>query len=137
MPRHTLPYDLESSAFLANPYPTWAKVRAEAPVYQDPQTSASFLTRYADCVTALHDQRLSSDRTEAWLSQLAPADRARATYYETMRRAMMLFVDPPHHTRLRRLVARAFTPRMAEALRPRIQAIVDDLLAAAPRNDFD
>ena len=137
MPGYSVPYDLESSSFLADPYSTWAKLRAEKPVYQDPQTGEWFLTRYDDCVTALHDQRLSSDRTEAWLGRLAPVDRARAAYYETMRHAMMLFVDPPHHTRLRRLVARAFTPRMAEALRPRIQAIVDDLLDAVPPSDFD
>ena len=45
-------------------------------------------------------------------------------------RSMMLFADPPEHTRLRGLVNKAFTPRVAESLRPRIQAIVDDLLAA-------
>src|SRR5262245_3178459 len=112
-------------------------MRAEAPVYQDPATGEWSLLRYEDCVAALHDRRLSSDRTEAQLRQLAPEDRPRATYYETMRRAMMLFVDPPHHTRLRRLVARAFPPRTAEALRPRIQVITNELLAAAPAGDFD
>lgn len=129
-------YDLESPAFLANPYRTWAQMRAEAPVYQDAE-GGWHLTRYADCVAALHSPSLSSDRTDAQLSVLAPAERERAAIYAAMRRAMMLFVDPPHHTRLRRLVARAFTPRTAEALRPRVQAIVDDLLAAAPTHSFD
>lgn len=133
---HPPSYDLASPAFLANPYPTWAQMRIEAPVYQDAD-GAWHLTRYADCVAALHTPSLSSDRTDSQLNVLAPAERERAATYATMRRAMMLFADPPHHTRLRRLVARAFTPRTAEALRPRVQAIVDDLLAAAPTDDFD
>lgn len=78
---YAVPYDLESSSFLAAPYPTWASVLAEQPVYHDPQTGEWFLTRYDDRVTGLHDQRLSSDRTEAWLSRIAPADRAHAAYY--------------------------------------------------------
>jgi cytochrome P450 len=111
-------------------------MRREAPVYQDP-AGEWYLTRYDDCVAALHDLRLSSDRTDAHLRPLAPAERSRVSYYEAMRRAMLLFIDPPQHTRLRRLVARAFTPRTAEALRPRIQAIADELLAAVPAGNFD
>src|SRR5690242_20434937 len=107
-------YDLGSPAFFADPSATWARMRSEAPVHQD-AAGEWYLSRYDDCVAALHDLRLSSDRTDAHLRPLAPAERPRVSYYETMRRAMLLFVDPPKHTRIRRLVARAFTPRAAEA----------------------
>jgi cytochrome P450 len=129
-------YDLESPAFFADPSPTWTRMRRETPVYQDP-AGEWYLTRYDDCVAALHDLRLASDRTDAHLRPLTAPERSRVSYYEAMRRAMLLFVDPPLHTRLRRLVAHAFTPRTAEALRPRIQTIADELLAAAPAGDFD
>jgi cytochrome P450 len=51
--------------------------------------------------------------------------------YELARQAMLLFVDPPTHTRLRRLVAKAFTPSAVAALRPRIQTVVDTVYNTA------
>src|SRR5262249_62155670 len=58
--------------------------------------------------------------------------------FEALERRSMLTMDPPDHTRLRRLVTKAFTPRMIEGLRPRIEAIVAELLAAVgDRKDMD
>src|SRR5262249_44964047 len=95
------------------------------------------LTRYADVEAAFAHPRLGKDPRNA----LSPAELARvparpeATRYT---RTNMLVRDPPDHTRLRRLVSKAFTPRTVEQLRPRVGAIADELLGAvAGRGEMD
>jgi cytochrome P450 len=78
-----------------------------------------FLARHEDCGALLRDGRFSADRTQA--------ERYRDLAREMPR--SLLGLDPPDHTRLRALVLKAFTPRVVEGLRPRIQQLVDDLLA--------
>jgi cytochrome P450 len=117
---------------LADPYPFYQRLRAADPVHRDPD-HGWVLTRHADVVAALRDPRMIAGRVEVsteWLPEdlrqpLEPAMRAFAS--------MMLFLDPPDHTRLRGLVNKAFTPRAVEAMRPRIQALVDELLEPLQR----
>ena len=113
------PFDPE---FRANPYPTYKRLIEEAPVLQSP-LGGVILSRYRDCEAVLKNHRLwSSDMRNATESGNGPnpdmfdGDRP------------FLFLDPPDHTRLRSLVSRAFTPRVVEGFRPRIQVIIDDLL---------
>jgi pimeloyl-[acyl-carrier protein] synthase len=120
--------DFDDPAHAADPYPLYRQLREQAPVYQDAQDQTWHLTRYRDVYAALHDPRLSADRTDAQMRQLPSEARGQVRAYELARRAMLLFVDSPAHTRLRRLVAKAFTPSAVAALCPRIQAIVDTLL---------
>lgn len=130
--------DFDDPAHAADPYPRYRQLREEAPVYQDPQDRTWYLTRYRDVYAALHDPRLSADRTDAQMRQLPAEARGQFRTYELARRAMLLFVDPPAHTRLRRLVAKAFTPSAVATLRPRIQAIVDTLLdEMSTQDEFD
>ncbi|HVM40354.1 MAG TPA: cytochrome P450 [Acidimicrobiia bacterium] len=82
------------------------------------------LTRYADVLAVLRDSRFSANPAHA---TLRPADAVSAPA-RSAGSALMLFMDPPDHTRLRRLVSKAFTPKAVEALRPRVAEIVDDLL---------
>jgi cytochrome P450 len=114
---------------LSDPYPFYHRLRAADAVHWDAEMGYWVLTRYADVVAALRSPQFSSVRagqSEAdWLppelhATLGPVARA------IMRQ--MLFLDPPDHTRLRGLVNRAFTPRAVDAMRNRIQGIVDDLL---------
>jgi len=84
------------------------------------------VTSYGDARRLLGDARVSKDITQAF--DLFPPGRARA--YASALSANMLAADPPDHTRLRRLVNKAFTSRTVERLRPRIGQIADDLLAA-------
>ena len=113
-----------------DPYPVYATLRREDPVHWDAALGRWLVTRYDDVAAGLRDPRFSSQRSAALnanlpaavQAELAPSARARAT--------AMLFTDPPTHTRLRRLVNRAFTPRLVEALRGGIQALVDELLDA-------
>jgi cytochrome P450 len=86
------------------------------------------LSRYSDIVEILQDSRFSVDRRQSNLFQrLQPFAPLRPDFTEAITRSLLM-LDPPDHTRLRRLVNKAFTPRVVENLRPRIQAIVDELL---------
>ena len=125
--------DLASPAFKANPYPFYARLRAEAPVHR---MKLSFwlptvwvVSRYADVLAVLKDDRVSNDIT-AKLPWTPHALRP-LTHH-------MLNRDPPDHTRLRTLVNKAFTPGVVERLRGRVQAVCDDLLEkAAARGRID
>ncbi|HET8575690.1 MAG TPA: cytochrome P450 [Methylomirabilota bacterium] len=108
--------------FNADPYPFYQRLREVDPVHQSP-LGFWVLTRYDDCVMVLRDPRFGRAGFEAMLESVygGAAEPGRLP-------TSMLFRDPPDHTRLRGLVSRAFTPRVIEGLRPRIQQIVDGLL---------
>jgi cytochrome P450 len=108
-------------AFVADPYPTYHRLRAEDPVHHSP-LGFWVLTRYDDVVAALRDPRLAKEAIAAFVAARfgAPIPALGLS---------MLDRDPPDHTRLRSLVSKAFTPRVVEGLRPHIQQIVDGLLA--------
>ncbi|MEV8225706.1 cytochrome P450 [Streptomyces sp. NPDC079167] len=116
--------DLRGAAdFSANPYPYYAKLRAEGPVHlvrTDDFERVWMIVGYEEARAALADQRYSKDwRTTASFSGTSNPINAN-----------MLEMDAPHHTRLRKLVAREFTARRIEALRPRVEQITGDLLDA-------
>ena len=115
---HFNPMDPE---FIADPYPTYHRLRAEDPVHHNP-LGFWVLTRYEDVVVALRDPRLVKEPIAAFVA-------ARFGAAMPAMGLSMLDRDPPDHTRLRGLVSKAFTPRVVEALRPHIQKIVDGLLA--------
>jgi cytochrome P450 len=118
--------------FTDDPYPQYAAVRAAAPVYEHPM-GFWMLTRYADVSWLLRAASLSvEDRN---LADSPLVQLREATYGENAAQPVdglsMLDRDPPDHTRLRRLVAKAFTPRAIAALRPRISELVDRMLDTA------
>src|SRR5206468_842265 len=113
---------------LADPYPVYRRLRDADPVHWDEASGAWVVTRYDDVVAGLHDPRLSSDRA-AGLRQLADDPEMRPFFDFVGDR--MSFTDPPRHTRLRGLVSKAFTPHAVEAMAPRIERQVADLLDAA------
>jgi cytochrome P450 len=108
--------------FVADPYPTYRRLRAEDPVHQSP-LGFWVLTRYEDVVSVLRDPRLIKEPIAAFV-----AARFGLAAPPTGMGLSMLDRDPPDHTRLRGLVSKAFTPRVIERLRPHIQQIVDGLL---------
>ncbi|WP_329392785.1 cytochrome P450 [Streptomyces lydicus] len=111
--------------FTANPYKYYAKLRAQGPVHRVrvPNGPDVWLVVGHEAVRgALADPRLSKDWRAS--GQLGPAGEESALFTN------MLDADPPHHTRLRKLVAKEFTARRVEALRPRVQQITDELLDA-------
>jgi hypothetical protein len=115
--------------FFADPYPFYHQLRSTQPVYWSDRLGAWLLTRYTDVASALHDSRLKSgSRIQAIMSQLPETVRSETQPLYQHLTKMMAFTDPPNHTRLRTLVGKAFTPGTVAKLRPRIQAIVDELL---------
>jgi len=129
-------------AFRADPYPIYDRLRTEDPVH----TSAfgfTVLTRYEDVARALRGAEFARD-IEAHVP--VPTDPARQRRRERFQRRVVegraaktiLNLDPPDHTRLRRLVTLAFTPSAIERLRPRVQQLVDDVLdRAAERGSME
>jgi cytochrome P450 PksS len=119
----------------ANPYPFYARLRAESPVHPvrlpDGQT-ALLVTRYDDVAAVLKDERLAKDKLNAQTpGQLARRPWVPAVFAPLARN--MLDLDPPDHTRLRAMVQRTFSPRLVERMRPRVEALTADLLDAALR----
>ncbi|MDO8484779.1 MAG: cytochrome P450 [Candidatus Limnocylindrales bacterium] len=117
-------------AFVADPYPVYRRLRDDHPVLWNPATNQWLISRHADVNRLLRDRRLG----RTYLHQATHAEMARpeppawhAPFHE-LNDAGMLDMEPPDHTRLRRLVLRAFTPRTVEAMRRRIQGIVDGLI---------
>jgi cytochrome P450 len=123
---------------LADPYPGYAELRAEGPIHQGLSAPLPFLLRYADVDAVLRDPRWSADRVTASMDRRSPAMKAELCPYAAIASKQLLFADPPDHTRLRGLVSQAFTPRTVEAMRPRVETIVDDLLdRVAPERGMD
>ena len=133
--------ELFSRAFAADPYPVYAALRAEAPVHRVRLPSgiqAWLVTRYADARKALADPRLSKNPRRAAPEHWRDGRVGLPGEHRSELGGHLLNIDPPDHTRLRRLVSAAFTPRRMEAFRPRVQELTDGLLdAVEPRGRAD
>ncbi len=122
--------DMASAAFAQDPYPLYARLRRERPVYQGAE-GGWYLTRYADADAALRDPRLSKDqeRMRRWYAARASGQDVGLLRDRFAR--SMLHADPPAHTRLRKLAGKALSARRVKALRPQVEAITNELLDAA------
>jgi cytochrome P450 len=118
-------------AFRANPYPFYDALRAQEPVHFTPLGTV-VLTRYDDIGWTLRSADFSRDIEANAKESSDPTMRAKRERRRSRSGAKsILNLDPPDHTRLRRLVSKAFTPTAIERLRPRIQSLVDSALDAA------
>ena len=119
------------SDFIANPYRTYNHLRATAPLHWADKfrTGAWLVTRYADVLAGLHDPRLSSQRSHTLTAALPSEVQSEFATFNQIFSKWMLFLDPPHHSRLRKLLNKEFTPNMVQRMRPRIQHGVNTLLA--------
>jgi cytochrome P450 len=112
----------------ADPYPFYRQLREQAPIGQVPGLEIWYLSRYDDCLAILRDRRGGVDTRKSPVYE-ALAEMAGLRLPEDIEeQRSFLFLDPPDHTRLRGLVAAAFTPRVVEGMRQRIQELVDGLL---------
>ncbi len=138
---HVLPQvDFFAPSFKAAAHDAYASLRRDAPVHRTRFRDGRplwLVTRHDDVLAVLKDARFVKSR----LSCLEPHEIASLPKLPPVMRYVtihMLGVDPPEHTRLRRLVMRAFSPRVVEGLRPRVQAIADALLdTALPRGRIE
>ncbi len=120
--------DLYAPEFQEDPYPCYAMLRRERPVYREPRYGAYVLTRFDDVDLALRDH-------ETWRSGAGPAPMPMPA--GAPRLPLLAATDPPQHDQLRTLVSRAFTPRRVAAAEPRITAFARRLVAALPPDGFD
>jgi len=109
-------------AFLDDPFPHYHALRRFAPIKRLPDGSV-FLSRHADVAICYHDARMRSDKKAEFGSKFGIGT---PLYHHHT--TSLVFNDPPLHTRVRKLLAAAFTPRALAALRPRIEALVDGLI---------
>jgi cytochrome P450 len=118
----------------ADPYPLYAEVREAGSVQFVPNLPTALVSTYDDCLALLRDPRVSNDRRKSDI-----VGRIQTTSISPLTgQPSFLFLDPPDHTRLRRLVSAAFTARAVQRLEPFVRRTVDDLLdAAAARGGLD
>jgi len=127
-------WDPHDPAFRQDPVPWYRALRDHAPVHHHPEVGY-LVSRHADVDALLRDDRFGVATPSPWrevIAQGAPPSM------RMLSENMLLFVDPPQHTRIRGLVSQAFTPRRVEALRPRLTEMIDAMLdefAAAPTFD--
>jgi cytochrome P450 len=132
---------LAAPGFAQDPYPAYRTLRREAPMHWSDAWNAWVFTGYDDCLAVLRDSpRFSSAGRLLELIDGLPPDvaAAAAPLREHFSTRGLIHADPPDHHRLRSLISKAFSPRVIDGMRPRIEAIVDELLdAVLPRGEMD
>ena len=122
--------DFYDPAFIADPYPTLGQLREATPVFRNERTGHWMLTRFADVHETLRDRRLGRvyhhRYTPAELGQPEPDPRWAA--FHQHERWSLLSLEPPDHTRIRRLESKVFPPRSVAALEPAISGLSEELL---------
>jgi cytochrome P450 len=116
--------------FIAEPYPAYAELRAAGRILHNPETEQWIIPHHQDVNALLRDRRFG--RTYLHLATHAemgrPEDPPHTAPFWHLIRNGILDMEPPDHTRVRRLVAKAFTPRRVEELRPTVQRLMDGLV---------
>ncbi len=138
MVEHTL--NINAPEFVRDPYPVLAELRANKPVFYEPQWKQTFFMRYDDIAFLLKDKRLGRSITHILsrdeLGWPPPDPRLKA--FTAFNTAHMLDNEPPKHTRMKALALKAFTPQRVEGMRNKIQHIVNVLLdRVAGQSEFD
>ncbi len=126
----TLEFDPADPAFLADPYPTLARLREGARVLYDADRDRWFVTRHEDVRSCLRDKRLGRNFRHVMSPEeigVPPLDPRWQSFWD-VERWSLLWLEPPDHTRIRKLVAAAFTPRSVEALRDPAHELARELL---------
>ena len=122
----------EDLGFIADPYPVYERLRTRAPVHRDDATDHWLVARHDDVNALLRDRRLGRTyhhvATDEEMGRL-PADPSLQPFWHLIEHGI-LDMEPPTHTRVRRLVSKAFTPRMVEGMRAPIQRLMDGLVDA-------
>ena len=132
-------YDPFSMEFRADPYPHYARLRAEEPVSWSESARMWIVSRFEDVVGVLKEPTLfSSDAMAAILGVGHSRDELGQAGGEPLMPGNLVTYDPPEHTRLRAIVNRAFTPRRVESWRPMVERLTQDCVEAMSLRDrFD
>src|SRR6478609_7776230 len=122
---------LLSPVYVESPYDVYGELRTHFPVYWCERWNAWLVTRYRDVQAMLHDFRRFSNRGRysEFLAPMSAAERAQLEYLENhYRYGGLVQSDPPAHTRLRKLIASAFTPRIVSEMRSLVRQITHELI---------
>ncbi|HLK61946.1 MAG TPA: cytochrome P450 [Bryobacteraceae bacterium] len=120
---------LRDGTLYQNPYPIWDGLREVAPLVYLPVGEGMWLTtRWSSTSELARDPRLSSARGERVLKLLPPENRHHLQPVTDFMSRTILWMDPPRHTRIRKLMGRAFSPERIESMRPRMEALFDQML---------
>jgi cytochrome P450 len=128
--KETPAFDPADPAFLEDPYPALNRLRESVRVFYDEGRERWFVTRHEDVRACLRDKRLGRNFRHVFEPEeigVPPLDPRWQAFWQTERWSL-LWLEPPDHTRIRRLVAAAFTPRSVEALREPARELAQDLL---------
>jgi len=122
-------FDVDDPQFIADPYPALNRLREVTPVFWNERTSQWTLTRFSDIHETLRDRRLGRSYTHRYThEQVGRAEPdARWASFHQHEQWSLLCLEPPDHTRIRRLVAKVFTPKAVAGIRPAIGAFSDEL----------
>jgi cytochrome P450 len=124
-----LEWDPLDKQYKDDPHPLWRRLRDEAPVYYNEEHDFFALSRFADVDAAHRDAKTFSSAHGTVLELMTP---------DVIGGGLMIFLDPPDHTRLRRLVSKAFTPRRIAVLEDEVRSLCASLLdAQVGRTVFD
>ena len=123
-------FDVDDPSFIANPYPVLNELREATPVFWNERSGQWTLTRFTDVHETLRDRRLGRSYSHLYThAQLGrPEPDARWSAFLQHEQWSLLCLEPPDHTRIRRLVSKVFTPKAVTAMRPRIEQFADELL---------
>lgn len=127
MASEKLQFDPTDRNIINNPFPLFEHLQEEAPIHWSDSARGWVVTRYEDCKTVLLDKRFSSERMKPFFESLNAEQRAKVQSLESSVGLWAVFLDPPNHTRLRRLLNRGFTSRAVDGMAPRIAEIVHQL----------
>ena len=125
-----------SDEILQDPYPTYARLHQEGPLhYVDVGSKWAVWSvfSHAECSSLAKDPRLSAKRAQQQLLALPLSRQAEFSELARMLGLWLIFMDPPEHTRLRKLLNKGFSPAAVEGLRPQVEAIVDQMLTPLQR----
>ncbi len=105
-----------------------AELRREKPVHYSPALKGWAVLRHADVQRVMRDAEMSADKMSPFYAALPPGQKSQVEILVTYLGGWLVFKDPPVHTRLRSLIARAFTPKALSGIRPNVEHIVALLL---------
>ena len=127
---------LFSEEVLQDPYPTYARLHEEGPLHYVEvagKWAVWSIFSHAECASIAKDTRLSAKRAQQMLLPLPLSRQAEFSELARMLSLWLIFMDPPEHSRLRKLLNKGFSAAAVEALRPQVEAIVDQMLSSLKR----
>ena len=133
-------FDVDDPGFIADPYPVFRELRDATPMFWNERTNQWVLTRFAEISETLRDRRLGRDYAHLYSHAEfgRPDPDPRWAAFHQHERWSLLALEPPDHTRLRRLVSKVFTPRAVSAMRPTLEQLSGELLdECAERGRFE